>query len=191
MKILVKQIALSIALLLLVACSGGKTEKAGDAKDNGASEMAVKIRAMEDSLFENMAFNKRSAQMLLDVYKAYAAAYPLDHQAPEYLFRAAGVARSMKDAQQSINLYDRIIRDYPSWERLPDTYYLKAFTIDTELKHKGNAKEAYQQVIYQFPDHKFAKDAKAMIANLEYTDEELIARWKQQAEQDSASTTNR
>ncbi len=180
-----------VALLLLVACSGEKEKQADGAKDKGADEMAVKIRAMEDSLFENMAFDQRNAQMLLDVYKAYAAAYPLDLRTPEYLFRAAGVARSMKDTQQSIDLYDRVIRDYPSWERLPETYFLKAFTIDTGTKHKGNAKEAYQQVIYLFPDHKFAADAKAMIANLEYTDEELIARWKQQAEQDSASTTDR
>ena len=191
MKILLKQFAMLVALLLIVACSGEKVEKEDDAKDNGAAEMSAKIRAMEDSLFENLAFNKRNAQMLLDVYKAYAAAYPLDNGAPEYLFRAAGVARSMKDPQQSIALYDRIIRDYSNWERLPDTYYLKAFTIDTELKHKGNAKEAYQQVIYQFPDHPFAADAKAMIANLEYTDEELIARWKQQADQDSTATSNR
>ncbi|MDQ3100696.1 MAG: tetratricopeptide repeat protein [Bacteroidota bacterium] len=186
MNFQVKILLVMSAIFLIASCSSSEKENAQDT-DQGASDMAERIHTLEDSLFENMAFDRRNAQMLMDVYKAYVSAYPLDVRAPEFLFRAAGVARSMKDAKQSIALYDRIIRDYSSWERIPDTYYLKAFTIDTELGQKGEAKEAYQKVINQFPDHPFAKDAKAMIANLEYTDEELIARFKQMEAQDTSA----
>ncbi len=53
-----------------------------------------------------------------------------------------------------------------------------AFTIDDGLNEKGRAKQAYEEVIMRFPDHPFAKDARAMIDNLQYTDEELIERFK-------------
>jgi TolA-binding protein len=106
--------------------------------------------------------------------------------APEILFRAAGLAKSMRDPEQSIFLYDRIITDYPSWYRLPDVYYLKAFTIDSDQDRKGEAKRAYEEVINRYPEHPFAKDAKAMIENLQYTDEELIQRFQQMADSSAA-----
>ena len=134
---------------------------------------------MEDSVFESMSFDQRKAQALLDVYKAYANIHPQDSMAPEYLFRAANVAKSMHEGEQGLALYDRIIKDYPGWTRLPDVYYLKAFTIDSELDRKGEAKTAYEEVIARYPDHPFARDARAMIDNLQYTDEELIQRFQQ------------
>ncbi len=180
-----KSWSLIVFVLLLAAC--GESAKVEERDE--ADIMAERIRAMEDSLFQNMAFDKRNAQMLLDVYKAYAAANPLDERSPEYLFRAAGVARSMKDPQQSIRLYDRILVDYPGWEKLPDVYYLKAFVIDSDLGHMGDAREAYRKVIALYPEHPFAQDARVMIENLEYTDEELIERFKKmQAEQEASGS---
>jgi len=164
-----------VALVLSVGC-GKKVEKATD--------VASRIKAMEDSVFESLAFDQRKAQALLDVYKAYANNYPQDSLAPDYLFRAANLAKTMHEGEQGIKLYDRIITDYPTWKRLPDVYYLKAFTIDSDLDRKGEAKTAYEEVVRRYPDHPFAKDARAMIQNLQYTDEELIQRFQQM--QDSA-----
>ncbi len=163
---------------MLVAC-GSDTPADGNATK--AAEMRSRIQRMEDSLFNSGLYEQRNAQALLDVYKAYATALPLDSLAPEYLFRAAGVARSMKDPQQSIFLYDRIIRDYPSWGKLADTYYLKAFVIDADLDRLGEAEAAYMELIRSFPDHAYAAQARQAIDNLKYTDEELIARFKAMA----------
>ena len=148
---------------MLIACGGGE-ETAKDGVDPKAAEMVGRISTMEDTLFKSVAFNARSGQELLDVYKAFAKAYPKDENAPEYLFRAAGLCSKAMD--------------YPSWKRLPDTYYLKAFTIDTELKQKGEAQKAYQQVINLYPDHPFAKDARQMMEYLVLTDEELIKKFE-------------
>jgi len=175
-----KYILLIPALALLAACGGTKTESPAD--------VSARIRAMEDSVFQSLSFDQRRAQALLDVYKAYANANPKDTMSAEYLFRAANVAKSMHDGEQCISLYDRIIREWPSWRRLPDVFYLKAFTIDSELDRKGEAETAYREVISRYPDHPFAKDARAMIENLQYTDEELIQRF--QAMQDSAAAAS-
>jgi outer membrane protein assembly factor BamD (BamD/ComL family) len=171
-----------LLLVLWTACGTSEKETA----TSKTAEMVERIQGMEDSLFNSGDFNMRNAQALLDVYKAYAAAYPLDSLAPEYLFRAAGVAKSMRDPEQSVFLYDRIIKDYPSWDRLADTYYLKAFTFDSEMDRKGEAQQAYQQVIDQFPDHPFAEQARLSIQNLQYTDEELVAKFKRMAEEEAA-----
>ncbi len=156
----------------------------GEQKETSA-DVQTRIRAMEDSVFESLTFDKRKAQALVDVYKAYANANPGDTMSAEFLFRAANVSKSMHEGEEGLRLYDRIISEFPSWRRLPDVYYLKAFTIDSELGRKGDAYTAYQDVIGRFPDHPFAKDARAMMENLQYSDEELIQRF--QAMQDSSA----
>ena len=166
--------------LLITACGGGATDapRTDDPAKLAAPEMGARIRAMEDTLFAKTVFDRRGAQALLDVYKAFAKADSTDSMAPEYLFRAAGMSKGLGQPQDAVQLYDRIIKEYPKWGRLADTYYLRAFTIDADLKEKGRAKTAYEEVIARFPDHRFAQDAKAMIQNLHYTDEELIERFR-------------
>ena len=173
---------LLIALpVMLFSC--GEAEPTADAK---MIEARTRIRTMEDSLFEHKAFDRRSAQAMVDVYKAYVAAYPQDSLAPEYLFRAAGTVKSMGDPDQSLKLYDRITTDYADWRRNVDVLYMKALTLDDDLDRDGEAKTVYEQVIAKYPDHPFARDAKAMIENLGLTDEELIAKFK--AMNDSTTT---
>jgi tetratricopeptide (TPR) repeat protein len=173
--------------IVLTAC-GGNTEAKADPETTHAIEGARRIRAMEDSIFNAKAgFDPRSAQALVDVYLAYAKTHPLDSLAPEFIFRAAGVKRSLKDPKASIALYDRIIRDYNGWRKLADAYYLRAFVIDSDLGQKGEAKKAYEEVIGRFPDHPFAQDAQRMIDYLGMSDEELLKRFEQM--NDSAATT--
>lgn len=171
-----KYLLLIPVVALLFSCGG-------EAKKEIPADAQARIRAMEDSVFQSLTFDKRKALALIDVYKAYATANPYDTVAAEYLFRAANVAKSMHDGEQSIKLYDRIAKDFPSWRKLPDVLYLKAFTIDSEIGNKGEAEMAYRAVIEAFPSHPFAKDAYQMVQNLQYTDEELIAIFK--ARQDS------
>ena len=168
-------IAVLIALAFLSACGGSDTDKADNNADGVAAE---RVRIMEDSLYAKPGMDRKGAQALLDVYLLYAKVHPLDSLTPEYLFRAASMKSNLGDPQGGIGLYDRIIRDFPSWRKISDTYYLKAFTIDNGLQQKGEAERAYTEVINRFPDHRFAQDAQQMIENLKYTDEELMQRFE-------------
>ncbi len=160
---------------LLAAC--GSNEK-GAAPETPAAEAHARIRAMEDSLYAKPGVDRKGAQALLDVYLLYARQNPLDSLTPEYIFRGAGLRSTLGDPQGGIELYDRIIRDYPAWRKLADAYYLKAFTIDNGLHQRGEAEKAYQLVIEKFPQHRFAQESRQMIENLKYTDEELIQRFE-------------
>ncbi|MBK9175750.1 MAG: hypothetical protein IPM46_05310 [Flavobacteriales bacterium] len=99
---------LFIVAIVFTAC-GGPAETAAEDKLIAAR---TRIRAMEDSLFEHHAFDQRSAQGMVDVYKAYAATNPLDSMAPEYLSRAAGMLKSMREPEGSLAIYDRLLENY-------------------------------------------------------------------------------
>ncbi|MCB9169354.1 MAG: tetratricopeptide repeat protein [Flavobacteriales bacterium] len=180
----------TLAILLFVACGTGPESTSTDQEKDGskAAEMVGRIHTMEDTLFAKNTFDMRGAAALLDVYKSFAQEFPTDTMAPEYLFRGAGVAKALGRPNETLTLYDRIINDYPQWRRIPDTYYLKAFTLDNDLGQKGAAEQAYRDVIARYPDHRFAKDAQAMIDNLGLTDQELIEKFEKM-NADSAKQT--
>jgi len=166
---------------ILASCGGEAPKDTATAKDSaqvGVPDAVARIRAQEDSLFTKAVVDRRGALALQDVYLAFAKAYPLDTMAPEYIFRAAGVSRSLKEPQKALDLYERVIKDYPDWRRMPDAWYLRALTIDSDLGKKGEAQTAYEEVIKRFPGHKFAAEAEQMIKNLPYSDAELIDRFE-------------
>lgn len=180
MNQLKRSFGVACAMAFLVACGGGSQPSSGG-RDPKAVDMEGRISGMEDKIFNDTVYDQRNAQALLDVYKGYVTQFPADTLAPEYLFRAAGLAaKAMGDPEQGLRLYDRVITNYPSWERLPDARFLKALTLDTEMGRKGEAEKAYKDVINLHPDHPFAADAQRMIEFLRFTDEELIEHLQRQ-----------
>lgn len=180
-----------LVLPLMFSCGegGGKKDtNAADSVATDAPEAVRRIRAQEDSLFARPVFDRKGALRLYYVYLAFGQSFPQDTMVPEYLFRAASLSRSLGEPNKTLMLYDRLIADFPNWRRIPDAYYLRAFTIDADLKKKGEAKTAYEEVIKRFPEHKFAADARQMIENLQYTDEELIERFKRMNDTANAAT---
>jgi outer membrane protein assembly factor BamD (BamD/ComL family) len=175
--------AIATWAMAAMSCGSGPAEKT-----DGRSEAVARIQAMEDTLNARPGVDAKGAQALVDVYLLYAKQHPLDSVSPEYVLRAAGVKSALRDPQAAVDLYDRVIKSWPHWRKLPDAYYLKAFTIDNGLHAKGQAQQAYQEVIDRFPEHPFAADARQMIQNLAFTDEELIARFKQLNDTVAAAT---
>ena len=168
------------AMLLLAACGGEQaTAPVDDTATAGTRMMQGRIDSMRIAMEDDTLYDARGAQELLDVYKAYAKANPLDSLSPDYLFRAAGLSDPLGRPDESVVLYDRVIKDYPGWSRIVDCYYLKALTID-KMGKKGEARMAYEEVINRYPEHQFARDAKQMIENLQYTDAELIEKFRMQ-----------
>ncbi len=174
-------ILLFVPLLALVACGEGKpsgTEETAAAKVPEATQAQQRVRAMEDSLSDMALFDRRRLMGLRDVYVAYVQRFPLDSLAPDMLRKAAATSGDLGEHEKSVTLYDQLIKDYPQWPRTADACYFRAFEIENGLKKKGEAKTAYEEFIAKYPENQFADDAKKMIEYMQYSDEELMEKFK-------------
>lgn len=167
--------------LFALACSNN------DGKDEGEKpskeELTTKIETLEDTVDEmskNRDFSDQKMRDLMDAYKSFAEHYPDDSLAPEHLFRAGGVARSLDEPQRAINIYRRILNEYPETDQEPTVRFLLAFVYDQDLNKKGKAKKLYQAVIDSFPDHKLAQDAEQYLKVIDMSDEELMKHFEEQ-----------
>lgn len=182
---------IGLLAMLLAACGG--TQNEGEIPEGEMSEAMLLdhqrgiIQALEDSLYDDLELDKRRAKEICDVYLAYAAEHPLDTLTPEFIFRAAQVSTGMGKNNDAIKLYDRLIRNYPGWKKMPETKFMKGFTLENHMDQRGAATDAYNVLIYDHHDHPLADQAKQLIENMSYSDEELIEKWKKAAEEEEAS----
>lgn len=138
------------------------------------------IISLEDSLI-SMAANPDSkliSQELLTKSLKFADNYPRDKYAIEFLFMAARAANGLGEYTKSIDILNRIIKNYPDYYRSAEVYFFKAFTYDEDLNDIPKAKNSYIAVIKKFPKDPLAEQAKLLLENLYLTDEELIEKYK-------------
>lgn len=173
----------------LVACGGSSTtpEKPAEAAADMRTEAVRRVRNMEDSLSAQPVFDKRSMMAIRDVYLAFSERFPLDTLAPDMLRKAASTTGNLGDHKRAISLYDRLIKDYPSWPHTPDVYYFRASEIETGLGQKGEAKRAYEEFISKFPENEFADDARMAIEYMQYTPEQLMEIFRKKNEVEAAA----
>lgn len=173
-------------VVLFFACGGDDQSASSTNTDQPteevvAAEQQKNIAKLEDELYQkNLQFDRRAANQIFDVYLAYAAEHPLDTLTPEYLFRAGQVSTGLKKNELAIKIYDRIIENYGAWNKIVEVKFMKGFTYENHLDRLGAAKEVYQDIVYDHPDHPLAAQAKQLIDNMQYSDEELIKKWQEE-----------
>jgi len=111
--------------------------------------------------------NYQSANEFITAAELYALLLPQEEQAAEYLFNAAEIARGLGVYRRSLGLLNWIGTRYPQSERAPQASFLKAFTLDEQLKDTTAAREAYQHFIERYPQDDFADDARILLEALE------------------------
>lgn len=158
------------ALLLLTIIVFGLLFSCTPSRD----EMLNKISKMESDLKSAPKIDSNAVTALLSAYQNFAVKYPHDSLAPENLFKAAGLAVGFKKGIQAIGLYESIINQYPEYVRLPDCYFMEAFTYENVLENIGKANEYYNKFLAKYPEHDLADDAQAAIKFLGKTPEEMI-----------------
>ena len=145
------------------------------------NENREKIAKFEkEILAPNVAFDSVKVKQLIGLYIDFADKFPNDTNAGKYLFSASGLAVNISKYQQSINLLDRIIANYPKVKYIPDCIFLKAFIYDDKLKDFKNASKFYNEVIEKYPDNDLAPAAKASMQTLGVPAEVLIKAFEQQ-----------
>ncbi|NNC82499.1 MAG: tetratricopeptide repeat protein [Flavobacteriales bacterium] len=140
-----------------------------------AAERIGQIEQLEIAMFDkDKKFDEDIARDLMGDYEQFAEEFPEHEMAPEFLDRAANIARQLKEYERGLENYQTIVVRYPDFEKIIETKFLIAFMYDVELKNKEKAEEKYKAVAEQYPDHVFGKNAKDRLVTLHMSDEELI-----------------
>ena len=119
-------------------------------------------------------------------FQDFAALFPEDPKAPDYLLRASDLALISDQPQKSVKLLNRIINDYPDYPKMEDVKYNRASHLDFELRDTTKAKEAYQEFIDTYPNSPLINDCKSRIENIQYSLEELTEKFMNELEESGA-----
>ncbi len=174
-----KNILILAVLISFMACSG--PNKSGDSK----ASIQDSITSNENRLFDNdgARITKEDAIKLIGFYEKYADKFPEDSLAPVYLFRASDISMNLQQPVKTINLFNKIMTNYPDYEKTPSVMFLKAFVYEDQLHDLDKAKKYYEEFLAKYPESDFADDAKISLQNLGKSPEELIKEFEQQQQQ--------
>ncbi len=108
----------------------------------------------------------------------YGFLFANDPVAPSYLFQAGETARSIRNFRKALDIYDRILLHFKSFDKTPQALFLKAFTLDNDLKQYDKAKQFYESFLTQYPKDEFADDTQFLLENLGKSDDEIIKKFE-------------
>lgn len=140
-------------------------------------ELEPYIQEMAEKVFENpdkFGINKIAGQKYVDACEAYAIGYPNSDSAPEFLYRAAEIARTLKTYPKALSIFDWIEEKYPNYEKTPTTVFLKGFMLDNEFNNKEAAREVYTNFLTTYPESDLVDDVQFLLKNIDKTDEEIM-----------------
>lgn len=148
------------------------------------SVLQKQIDIMEKQLFEEQkgVIDKKEAANMIQYYVKYTDTYPEDEKSAEYLFKAADISINIFHSPNTIKLFDRVIAEYPNYEKAPQAQFLKAFTYENYLGDIESAKANYLVFLEKYPDHSFANDAQVSLNNLGKSPEEIIKAFNNEIE---------
>ena len=154
---------ITFAALLMVACGPSREERISAIED------------FEDSIFESaVAADPQVADQLTQLYVDFADKYPKDSLSPQYLMKAADVQSNVLHTERAVELFDRIIQDYPDFDEVPMCYFLKGNALELNSQ-MDEAKAAYEEFLAKYPDHYMADQTRKMLPLIYMSNEEKLA----------------
>lgn len=141
---------------------------------SGSEKMSAEISKLESGMKSIPKDDSVEVSELLSAYQNFSSKYPDDSLSPEYLYRAAALAAGFNRGTQAIDLYESIIHAYPAYKKIPECYFMEAFTYENTLGNIGKANELYHQFLDKYPDHELAEGARSAIKFLGKSPEEIV-----------------
>lgn len=159
-----KNIVLIAVMSLVAACQSGPTQ----------SEMVTTIKSIETEIKGSQ---QPSNEKLIEYENAlmlYADAFPADSLSAKYLTKAGETARVLQQFDKVLEISSKIEKTYPNSKEAAAAMFMKAFTLDNDLKRYDKAKQAYEAFIAKYPNDEFADDAQFLLNNLGKSAEEIV-----------------
>jgi TolA-binding protein len=164
-----------LSLLIIASCSNSREKDAKAIKD-----LEVTLKANSKGALDVV-----KSKELVDAYIKFAKDFPKDSSSANYLFKAATLSINIENPKLSVELFDQIMKDYPTYSKFADCMFLKAFVYDNNLKDIKKARIAYEAFLKKYPTHAWAKDVPGLIEMLGKTSEQISDELKEKQKSDS------
>lgn len=144
------------------------------------AQLSAQIDSLKAKLAEPLSNEeaKKLSQDLMNSCNSFVEAFPEDYRCADYLFISARAANGLKQYDASLKTLNQIKGGYRGYEKMPEVYFLYAFTLDEDLERKEDAQKAYMDLINKFPDDPLSPQAAILLDQLYLSDDELIEMWK-------------
>lgn len=116
----------------------------------------------------------RIANDFISSCELHAMLLPDSPKSPEFLHKAGETARSIRAFTKALEFYEWIGEKYPDYDKAPQALFLRAFTLDNDLKRIDEARTLYELFLEKYPNDDFADDTQFLLENLGKDDEEII-----------------
>jgi hypothetical protein len=182
------RIVLSLFILVFFYSCNNNNEKS--TQEESLVEVA-QLSAQIDSLKAKLSgplTNEEAKQLSMDLMNScnsFVEAFPKDNRCADYLFISARAANGLRQYDASLTTLNRIKGGYRGYEKMPEVYFLYAFTLDEDLERKEDAQKAYMDLINKFPDDPLSSQAAILLDQLYLSDEELIEMWEMKEKNES------
>lgn len=142
--------------------------------------LSGKIQRLEKQMLDDEGFLvKEVGEELITYYITFAEENLDNKQSPEYLFKAVNISVNMDNPQRTIEIADKLIKNFPQYDNTPMAMFIKGFVYETQFNDIDEARKIYHLFIDTYPDDEMVDDAKAAIENLGLTPEELIKKFEE------------
>ncbi|MBK8564750.1 MAG: tetratricopeptide repeat protein [Saprospiraceae bacterium] len=159
-------------VVFLASCQSGPDKAA----------MAQNIKAIQSEIAKDAQPSPEKLVSLQNSLLLYADAFPADSTSVSYLAKAGETARLLQQHDKALEIFDKISKTYPNTKSAAAAMFMKAFTLDNDLKKFDEAKPAYEAFLKQYPNDEFADDAQFLLKNLGKSPEELIKEFEKNAQ---------
>lgn len=156
-------ILLLVMGILIVSCKS-EHQKAAD-----------RILELEKIVFDTIGrVQPDKIDTLLKAYLKFAEQFPGNPQSPEFLLKAGTLAMNTNKPLQAIQYFQKILQDYPDFQKAPEALFLQGFTYENYLGNLDKAKEIYEKFIELYPEDDFADDARISLKYLGIPPDKLL-----------------
>lgn len=157
-------LTLSVLFMTLIGCTSAD------------KKMQEQISDLEKELFNDssMVPDAGKAGEMTALYLKYVEQFPGDTLSPVYLFKAADLSSKTNEIHQAVQLFGKLVKDYPEHRHAPIAVFLQGFIYENQAGDPMKAKPFYEEFLSKYPDHPMAADVSFSLENLGKTPEELI-----------------
>jgi len=164
------------------------SKKAHEKLPEGVVSLEQRIQDMGARMFDDSTgrIEYRIANNYISSAELYALIMPRSEEAPDMLYKAAEVCRTIRSFEKALELYVQVNEQYPDNKRAPQALFMRAFTLDYDLRQLEEARALYEKFIADYPNDDFADDAQVLLDNLGKDEEEIIRSFTEKEEQGGA-----